>query len=67
MAENAVFFVFNPKADKPRQIHASLAEAEEEAIRISSLAPDIEIYVLRVISSFTHLSKPYIRKQYSKK
>lgn len=47
------FYVFNPEAGKPTVKHATLAEAEQEALRLASLNPGhcFEILECRGIAS----------------
>ena len=64
--EDPKYFVFNPKKGLPKQPHATLIEAENEARRIADLEPDTEILVVRVVLGITKPSKQFIYRNYKK-
>ena len=64
--EDPKYFVFNPKKGLPKQPHATLIEAENEARRIADLEPDTEILVVRVVLGVTKPSKQFIYRNYKK-
>lgn len=67
MANESIYFVFNPAGDAPKQKHGSLNEARLEAERLAGLMPDQDFFVCRCVESVKRLTSPFYRKIYSKK